>query len=1117
MRFHADGPSIPDILLERRDEGRVVFLCGAGVSQRSGMPDFIELTRQVIDFFDPPPDSEIVRSFEPWLDAQSNANVPLDQIFNLLHQEYGRDEVNARVMERLCVSPDVENAGHEHGLIKRISSSQSDVPQIVTTNFDRLFEAGPEGDALDLHIAPALPALNFGSTMEGITYLHGRLDDRTSKKPDYVLSSADFGRAYLSEGWATRFVRNLLERYTVVLVGYRADDPPVRYLLQGLSHDGRHDRSRLYAFDRGHPEEIEAKWRDRGATAIAYSGHCGLWRTMEAWAERADDPRKWRESIIAKCRQDPKELASHERGQAAHVLRTVPGARLFSVSEPAPHPEWVCVMDASVRSPDRSSGYGAEVFDPAVAYGLDDDVRAVAGEDHKPGHSNDSLLVWREGDDSPHDCHRLGERQAAGPRMVQVETANSVGGLDGRCPAGIQGAAAPRLKINRPLGLAQYRPPSLPWDEILLSEFGLFEVKFPERNGDDLQIPGDVLPQVFGVLEERLATASGLLADIETTYFPTPTCYPDREVDGKCYVGKTAEAMAWFIGLFDRMTALWPELACAHVKTWPATDRFFFRKLKLYALNKADAVGADHAAETVLSFDQEAFWDPEVVRELLFLLVDRWEAYSQENRDRLTDRILAGRDRLPRRSDGEYSVVPDDYPARYARYLELRGCRLSTDRRERLAGLIRGIPRWTDARASSIVAERGSYTGWGGTDETPDALMDLPLPEIVPKAKEDLKRDFGGFTERRPFTGLVKANPRKALAALTVAGKSGDYPQALWEDMIDVLPEEIAPRLRRVFLKRLARLPREAVIELRHPLGRWLERNLAADLEFDRDLGWAVFDHIVDGMVSGEADATESVLGAVRQGGEITKPSRRTYLHAINGPLGKCTEALFRAVPGKKRKAGSLIPDHFRSRFERLLTAPGEGPDHAVSIALGKLHWLMSVDPDWTRERLVPMLAFDNPVSEPAWNGFLQGLLGGAQTLSPPLIAAIKPHLLCLFPRIEGYTWDRGPPAAAARLLGSMRMRHPDEPSGLTRREMRSALREMSDDTRSRFILWLGETGQENRSDWPECIVPFISEHWPMERRYRTSSSIGAWIELLGQTGDDFPCVYEAVKKFRNE
>jgi hypothetical protein len=50
MRFSAAGPSIPDELLIARDEGRVVFFCGAGVSRaRAGLPDFVGLAQRVID------------------------------------------------------------------------------------------------------------------------------------------------------------------------------------------------------------------------------------------------------------------------------------------------------------------------------------------------------------------------------------------------------------------------------------------------------------------------------------------------------------------------------------------------------------------------------------------------------------------------------------------------------------------------------------------------------------------------------------------------------------------------------------------------------------------------------------------------------------------------------------------------------------------------------------------------------------------------------------------------------------------------------------------------------------------------------------------------------------
>ncbi|MDE0209583.1 MAG: SIR2 family protein, partial [Boseongicola sp.] len=416
MRFHADGPAIPDILLERRDAGRVVFLCGAGVSRNSGMPDFIELTDYVIKFFDPPEDSEVMAAFQPWLDKPSSRNVPLDQIFNLLHQEYGKNEVNSLVAQRLTPCPQAKNAGHEHGLIKRISCSRNGVPQIVTTNFDRLFEINEQHGEAKPHVPPAFPDLAHGASAEGITYLHGRLTDSDSDEHRYVLSSADLGRAYLSEAWATNFVRNLLERYTVVLVGYEAEDPPVRYLLQGLKSHGEHDPSWLYVFDKGLPEEIEAKWRDRGATAIAFADYPQLWQLMEAWAERADDPRAWRASVISNTNQDPKSKKAHERGQVAHILRTVQGARLLSNAGSAVHPEWICVLDANIRTAEQRSSHGDDdgTFDARLAYGLDDDLEHISEEDRRRGVGNDNLLVWRPGDDNPHEFHRLGARQVDG-------------------------------------------------------------------------------------------------------------------------------------------------------------------------------------------------------------------------------------------------------------------------------------------------------------------------------------------------------------------------------------------------------------------------------------------------------------------------------------------------------------------------------------------------------------------------------------------------------------------------------------------------------------------------------------------------------------------------------
>lgn len=44
-----------------------------------------------------------------------------------------------------------------------------------------------------------------------------------------VITSADYGDAYMRSGWASRFLFDLCRCKTIVLVGYSAGDAPVRY------------------------------------------------------------------------------------------------------------------------------------------------------------------------------------------------------------------------------------------------------------------------------------------------------------------------------------------------------------------------------------------------------------------------------------------------------------------------------------------------------------------------------------------------------------------------------------------------------------------------------------------------------------------------------------------------------------------------------------------------------------------------------------------------------------------------------------------------------------------------------------------------------------------------
>jgi hypothetical protein len=51
---------------------------------------------------------------------------------------------------------------------------------------------------------------------------------------DIVLTDSDFGRAYLTEGWARRFLVDLFRHFTVLFVGYSHSDTVMHYLARAL-------------------------------------------------------------------------------------------------------------------------------------------------------------------------------------------------------------------------------------------------------------------------------------------------------------------------------------------------------------------------------------------------------------------------------------------------------------------------------------------------------------------------------------------------------------------------------------------------------------------------------------------------------------------------------------------------------------------------------------------------------------------------------------------------------------------------------------------------------------------------------------------------------------------
>src|SRR5271157_3175581 len=102
MRFLPDGPNLPDELLEARDEGRVLFFCGAGVSRaRARLPDFLGLARAVLKELRVLPESPAFMLVEQSKKLEPIAGVggllAADRVFGLLEREFAISDIVAAV------------------------------------------------------------------------------------------------------------------------------------------------------------------------------------------------------------------------------------------------------------------------------------------------------------------------------------------------------------------------------------------------------------------------------------------------------------------------------------------------------------------------------------------------------------------------------------------------------------------------------------------------------------------------------------------------------------------------------------------------------------------------------------------------------------------------------------------------------------------------------------------------------------------------------------------------------------------------------------------------------------------------------------------------------------
>lgn len=387
--LRAGLPTLPEDLLLARDRGDVLFIIGAGASYPapSKLPDFGGLVADIYDLVDPSMSDAIktvkMKGGPTWdkapqlLSHQQRTELKFlcqreyDVVLGMLERRIDGDPSKQSTMRRAAtdiLAKTIEPNPIHNALIHL--GQRFGQTLLVTTNFDRLLTEAAKRQRCshDSYALGEIPNPSRSTDFNGILHIHGKLPWKREKGSALILTDQDFGDTYLRRHSITSFLYDAARIFHLVLVGYSANDSPVRYLLNAIAADERHfvDLKPRYAFVGCDPsdERTAIEWQTRGITPIVYDradDHKVLADLLVRWAEIIPDKRNqssMRAHLKSLAALDPESVD----GSAAqsflryYVRRSTPTeqtelAKIFS--QKGCSPRWLAFLNQVIRQSAR--------------------------------------------------------------------------------------------------------------------------------------------------------------------------------------------------------------------------------------------------------------------------------------------------------------------------------------------------------------------------------------------------------------------------------------------------------------------------------------------------------------------------------------------------------------------------------------------------------------------------------------------------------------------------------------------------------------------------------------------------------------------------------------------
>jgi hypothetical protein len=1101
------APSIPLELIEAQESGDLVFFCGAGISSLAGLPDYANLVRRV--YAD-------LGETETEMEREARKVRLFDRVLGLLEKRMIGNIVRQSIIKQLTISDSADFRAHR--ALLQLSETKHGKYRLVTTNVDHGFLRSGLLTRESIDAAPTLPVPK-PHKWETVVHLHGIIEDADPNGENLVFTSGDFGSAYLTERWASRFVTDLFSNFTVAFVGYGVNDPVLRYMTDAIAAErlrGFQGFRRPYVIAHTRPSQRitnEKAWQAKGIEAVLYEGsHNNLYDTLIEWAGNVRDGLNAKARIVRKIapiaplppydkdpsvvrlieilREKPSPGQEEVTGYAARVLGEL-------ADPPAPI-DWLQVfleqgLFSLAQKNDRvwpvsPNSYEYNLVQPNrishelwrwLLHHLSSDVLVRWVIDQGAClHPQFNEMVARHIAENPPPSAYLrfwrivtsGQMNEKGSDLDAYRCVlNLRNGINSLSMAELSRFIEPRFDLSK----------SIEWPSIL----GHDDPERGERSIYEVRVEIGLSHSEYEEMRKIEAYPSEMLSLL----LPS-TLYLNKALEMWEYAGSANEQhdrslwdlasisphsqnrpySSWAI-LIEMCRDLWiaawdrdRALAQSVLGLWRSLRYPTFRRLTLHMLSVSDVLGQDEAIAYLLSENGWWLWSVETRREVFRLLAVLWPRLSEAHSDILIETILKGPPRSMFREDlgeSEWNQLKD-----YELWLMLA----------KLQSFERALPVSATVIYEKLSAEhkewhlqpeeRDEFSHWMQTwsGHEVDISLDELFAKDAPSIVECLSQSDSQYSEGRLelFRTGSKGNPAKTIEVMKHLADKGLWHSKVWSASLVGLAECDDSTWKEV-APILAGAHPDLYREEAWTIAFWARKAsipVTCGSE-EEQYFWPIYEALLDNAPdNGQPD---------RQGEAVT--------YAINHPIGIITEALMHRFSACELKVGDgITSDLLRGCLDKLVHS-GERILLAGKIILAsRLHYFYAVDPSWTREHLLPL--FDWEHSE--WVVYLwQGYLWNAR-ISADLANELKEGL------VESVkNADKIGDQVAKRLfqlIASICLEYPDLYKAQEQHDVLVAMKsEGLVHIAELFWLTLKDDPESADNYWRNRIRPFMKRAWP--------------------------------------